>query len=74
MHNVFHVSLLKKWTQTQWTPSTSGGLPELESTEPVDEDIWDTERLLRWRCVKKANGRWGREFLVLFRNRPADEL
>ena len=46
----------------------------MEDDEPEDESIWDTERLLRWRKVKKASGRWGKEYLVLFKNRPADEL
>ena len=43
-------------------------VPILEDEEGEYEEV-ETERILRWRKVKR-NRKWTRDFLVLLKNRP----
>ena len=70
MHPVFHVSLLRSFTTSQWTEAGPSGRTEL----PLEDDFytadeWDTERVLRWRTVKVGK-RKIKEYLCTFKDRP----
>ena len=69
IHNVFHTSLLKLWQQGPWSPEDEDDLPELETE---DQEIFESEKILRWRRTKVGNVT-KREFLVLWKDRPAEE-
>ena len=82
IHPVFHVSLLKPWKQSQWqqvdpeaTTSTTALDLEYEPGQPATsaEEILETEKLIRWRRVRRGSG-WSREFLVLWKGSTADDL
>ena len=67
IHNVFHVSLLRPWRESQWTqegPSTQIELEE-ETNEP------EVERFLCYRWIGEGRNRH-RELLVLWRNTSID--
>ena len=70
-HPVFHVSLLKRWSgafepaQVEAT-DIRGAESDLESDE---ECILETERILRWRKVKRGNQQ-RRQFLITFKETP----
>ena len=73
-HPVFHVSLLKKWKSGVFVPSPEAP-PEdeepnlgFEDEEPVKE----TEKILRWRIIKRGNQRL-HQFLVTWKGRLLDE-
>ena len=70
MHPVFHVSLLKKWRESEWSCPVDTE-PELD-VEFEPEDIYQIERILKWRRVKSGR-RASREFLVEWRGYPLED-
>ena len=68
IHNVFHVSLLKKFAAA-----------ELQEDQPVPQDVpeveepyFEVEKILRWRKVKRRN-QIIKQYLVLWRNYPVED-
>ena len=70
IHDVFHISLLRPWNQSVFTVSQQQDVPELETE---GQRYYETEKILRWRKVKRGN-RWKREYLVMWKDRPIDEI
>ena len=71
IHNVFHVSLLKKWNASAVQESDE----HIELEEPDVPGYSETEKILRWRWATHpgCRGRRSREFLVLWRGYPLEE-
>ena len=70
IHDVFHISLLRPWNQSVFTVSQQQDVPELETE---GQRYYETEKILRWCKVKRGN-RWKREYLVMWKDRPIDEI
>ena len=64
IHNVFHVSLLKRWIKRSYR--TPGDLPQTDLDTNIDRpEEYEVERILRKRRVLKRNGRYSHnEYLV----------
>ena len=71
IHDVFHVSLLKPWRASLYNAAQPQELPELQSSDEAQH--FETEKILRWRWVRKGR-RLTKEYLVLWRGQPVDEM
>ena len=71
IHDAFHVSLLKPWRESLYSATLPQALPELQPPEDVQHV--ETEKILRWRWVRKGR-RLTKEHLVLWRGQPVDEM
>ena len=68
IHQVFHISLLKKWNAVDLQEEE-----EIPVEEPeVEEPYYQIEKLLRWRRVKRGL-REKTEYLVLWKDYPIEE-
>ena len=69
IHDVFHVSLLKKYNAADLhedRPVVQQDIPEIE------EPYYEIERILRWRKVKRRN-KIVKQYLVLWKDYPVEE-
>ena len=69
IHNVFHVSLLKKYRAAELQedqPVSHADVPE------VEESYFEIEKILRWRKVKRRNS-IVKQYLVLWKNYPVED-
>ncbi|MCG8409648.1 MAG: chromo domain-containing protein, partial [Phycisphaerales bacterium] len=69
IHNVFHVSLLKRFNAASLQedqPVTPEDAPEIE------EPFYEVEKILRWRKVKKRN-QIIKQYLVLWKGFPVED-
>ena len=68
IHNVFHVSLIKRWKAAAYQIEPEGSIAELN----IDgEPRFEVEKILRWR--RKAGGNHTKEYLVLWAGYPLEE-
>ena len=67
IHDVFHISLLKRWRTALYRKAEEEVPIELEETE---EPHYAVEKILRWR---KAKGTGRREYLTLWIGYPLEE-
>ena len=66
IHNVFHVSLLKRWIERSYRTPEELPQPDLDTNVDRPEE-YEVERILRKRRVLKRNGRHSHnEYLVLW--------
>ena len=72
MHPIFHVSLLRPFTTSQWTTAGPSTLPELPVDDFQTAEEWDTERILRWRTVKEGRKKI-KEYLCTYKDRPLSD-
>ena len=70
IHDVFHISLLKPYTHTVFSPSQDHPVPDLESSDPT---YFRVERIVRWRYVGRGSRR-AKEYLVIWEDHPLDEM
>ena len=70
IHDVFHISLLKPWTQSRYSVAQEAAIPELDLQEP---EYFEYEKVLRWRKVGRGSNAH-KEYLVLWKDRPLDEM
>ena len=68
IHNVFHVSLLKRWKTADYHHEEEPTAVELDLS---GEQHFEVERILRWR--QKAGDSKGKEYLVLWAGYPIEE-
>ena len=69
IHNVFHTSLLRTFRTSKWsTPQEQ----EDAEIDPEDDEPYDVEKLLRWRCAGPS-GRGHKEHLVLWTGWSLDD-
>ena len=67
IHDVFHISLLKRWRTAVYRQEEYHTQVELEES---DEPRYEVEKILRWR---KAKGTGRREYLTLWTGYPLEE-
>ena len=67
IHDVFHISLLKRWRTALYRQEEDHTQVELEG---IDEPRYEVEKILRWR---KAKGTGRREYLTLWTGYPLEE-
>ena len=67
IHNVFHISLLKKWKTAMYRMEANEPIDELEA---ANEPRFEVERILRWR---KASRTGRKEYLTLWTGYPIEE-
>ena len=67
IHDVFHISLLKRWRTALYRKEEDEVQIELEVT---DEPHYKVEKILRWQKVK---GIGRREYLILWTGYPLEE-
>ena len=67
IHDVFHISLLKRWITALYRKEEEEVPIELEE---IEEPRYEVEKILRWRKVK-GTGR--REYLTLWTGYPLEE-
>ena len=73
IHNVFHVSLLKRWIERSYRTPEDLPQPDLDTNIDRPEE-YEVERILRKRRVLKRNGRYSHnEYLVLWQGYPLEE-
>ena len=73
IHDVFHVSLLKRWVERSYRSVGDQPQPELE-TDIDNPEEYEVERILRKRKVLHKNGRHSHmEYLVLWQGYPLEE-
>ena len=72
IHPTFHVSLLKEWKESVYTSGGPVSPDQLPIISEEGEELWETEKLLRWRWRKVGNKKV-REFLVLWKGFPLHE-
>ena len=70
IHKVFHTSLLRPFRSSRW--STTGAEEEDAEIEPVDDEPYEVEKLLRWRWAGPS-GKRHKEYLVLWKNYSIDD-
>jgi hypothetical protein len=69
IHKVFHTSLLRPFRTSRWSSPQEKEDAEIE---PVDDEPYEVEKLLRWRWVGPS-GRRHKEFLVLWKGWSIDD-
>ena len=67
IHNVFHISLLKKWKTAMYRMEANEPIDELEA---VNEPRFEVERILQW---QKASRTGRKEYLTLWTGYPIEE-
>ena len=73
IHNVFHLSLLKRWIERSYRQIPKEPQPELDTAIDRSEEF-EVEKILRKRKVLKKNGRISHnEYLVLWQGFPIEE-
>ena len=70
IHDVFHISLLKPWTQSRYKVAQEAAIRELDTQEP---EYFEYDKLLRWRKVGRGSNAH-KEYLVLWKDRPLEEM
>ena len=73
IHNVFHVSLLKRWIEQSYRTVEASPQPELELN--IDQpDEFEVEKIIRKRRVLKRSGRFSHnEYLIMWTGYPIEE-
>ena len=73
IHNVFHVSLLKRWIEQSYKTVETSPQPELDWDLDQPEE-YEVEKIIRMRKVLKRNGRFSHnEYLTMWIGYPIEE-
>ena len=73
IHNVFHVSLLKRWIAQHYRTAEATAQPELDLDLDQPKEF-EVEKIIRKRRVLKRNGRLSHyEYLTMWTGYPIEE-
>ena len=72
IHDVFHVSLLKRWIESSYRIPEAQPQPDV-ALETDPSDVYEVEKILRWRRVITRTRRHSKkEYLILWKDHPIE--